>query len=134
MPRWHRTGWMLALSIAVLAGCSRQPARQAEVEPTQNQAPMEGESGLADQKMAADAPAAPAARARNEALGGAKPAPGEAKGKEKPSDAGTGRYIIRRASVTLQVEGAGHQRRQREQQGGRQARVLHSDSSNDARC
>lgn len=106
MPRWHRTGWLLALTIVLATGCSGPVTKLNEREPgaetTQVAPPEGGERGLSDNKSTADE-AAPAAPPRAKAA--ANQSPGGAQGQtEKAPEATAGHYIIRSAQVTLQVK------------------------------
>lgn len=96
MARWQRSGLLVAMTVALLAGCGPSATKESASEDM----PMGGaESGLADSDNRS-AMAPPAAQRSEKALGKAAPAE-EAKKKDA---AGEGRYIIRRGNVTLQVK------------------------------
>jgi hypothetical protein len=100
MPRWTRTSTLIALSIALMAGCQAAPdGKQAAM--TEEPAPQEAAGGLADNR------ADESLRARSAAKPGA-PAPVAPSRKEKDApdsqSSQAGRYIIRSANVSLQVK------------------------------
>ncbi|MFN3429327.1 MAG: DUF4349 domain-containing protein [Candidatus Sericytochromatia bacterium] len=98
MPRWTRTSTLIALSIALMAGCQAAPdgKQAAQIE---EPAPQEAAGGLAD-----SANEAPRARMAAKPAAPGQEAPSQ---KEKPADPQSpqaGRYIIRSANVSLQVK------------------------------
>lgn len=99
MARWQRTGLMLACTVAILAGCGPNTAKEQLQAPEGQAVGTDAAGGLADnESRMAEAPAAAPRREK----AASKPAPAEEAKKEAAP--GEGRYIIRRGSVVLQVQ------------------------------
>lgn len=112
--RFEKAPWIAVLAaLMLLAGCmnAAPEAQRAEMQDKETAHVDGAEGGFGDERMAQSAPGAPAAK---RAAPAEEPAPSEnvaadAAAKPKPAeakkrDASAGLYIIRRATLTLQVE------------------------------